>query len=126
MNASLAGPRRLAFLARTPVPQKLPRINPQLVVIVEMKLDRILAHAFRRNRFDRGLVHGQRPRRKFRRLSGLVVRFGPRLVAQRARTRIPQEGKRIMRHPQCREDLSMLLAPDVMHRNLRMPPVRCA
>jgi hypothetical protein len=40
-------PRRLAFFARAPIPQELPRINPQLVVIVEMKLDRVFAHAFR-------------------------------------------------------------------------------
>jgi len=97
MSANLAAPRRLALLARTPIPQELPRINPQLVVIVEMKLDRVLAHAFRRNRLDRGLEHRQSSGSKFWRLSRLLVRFGPRFVAQRARTGIAQERKGIMR-----------------------------
>jgi len=90
-------PRRLAFLARTPVAQELPRINSHLVVVVKMKLDRVFAHAFRRNRFDCGLVHWQCPGGEFRRLSGLLVRLGPGLVAQRAGACIAQEGKRIVR-----------------------------
>jgi len=97
MSANLAGTRRLALLARTPIPQKLPRINPQLVVIVEMKLDRVFAHAFRRNRLDRGLEHRQSAGRKLWRLSRLLVRLGSRFVAQRARTGIAQERKGIMR-----------------------------
>ena len=97
MSAGLAGPSCLALLARTPIPQKLPRINPQLVVIVEMKLDRVLAHALGRNRFDRRLEHRQRPGGKSWRLSRLLVRLGSRFVAQRARTGITQEGKGIMR-----------------------------
>src|ERR1700674_79406 len=39
MGAGVAGPRRLALLAGAPIPQKLPGINPQLVPIIEMKLD---------------------------------------------------------------------------------------
>jgi hypothetical protein len=97
LSAGLAGPSCLALLAGTPIPQKLPRINPQFVVIVEMKFDRVFAHAFRRNRFDRGLVHGQGPSGKFWRLSRLLVRLGSRFVAQRARTSIAQERKGIMR-----------------------------
>ena len=89
MSPSIAGPYRLAVLAGTPIAQKLPRINPQFVPIVEMKLDRVLAYAFRRNRFDRGLVHGQSPGSKFRGLAGLLVRLRPLLVAERARTGIP-------------------------------------
>jgi len=97
MSASMAGPSCLALRARTPVPQKLPRINTQLVAVVEMEFDRVLAHAVRRSRFDGGLEHGQRPSRGFRRLSWLLVGLGPFLVAQRARTCITQERKRIMR-----------------------------
>ena len=88
---------RLAFLARAPVPQKLPRINSQLVPVVEVKLDCVLAHAFCRSRFDGGLEHGQSPRGGFRRLSGLLVGFASFLVAQRAGTGIAQERKGIVR-----------------------------
>jgi hypothetical protein len=89
--------RRPAFLARAPVPQKLPGIDPQVVVVIEMKLDRVLTHAFRRGRLDRRLEHRQRPRRKFRRLSRLLMRLGPRFIAKRTGTCIPQEWKGIMR-----------------------------
>jgi hypothetical protein len=96
-DSDLLHSRRLTLLARTPIPQKLPRINPQLVVVVEMKLDRVFAHAVRRGRFDGGLEHRQRPWREFRRFSWLAVGLAPLLVAKRARTGVPQERKRIMR-----------------------------
>ena len=97
MRSGLAAARRLALRAGAPIPQKLPGINSQLVPIAKMKLDRVLTHAFRRSRFHNRLEHRQSPRRGFRRLSRLLVRLRPLFVTQRARTSIPQEGKRIMR-----------------------------
>jgi len=97
MSSGVAAPCRLALLTRAPIPQELPRINPQLVPIVEMKLDGVFAHAVGRCRFDRRLEHGQRPRRGFRGLSRLLMGLRPLLVAERARTGIAQEGKRIVR-----------------------------
>lgn len=96
-GAGLADSRRPALPAWTPIPQKLPRINPQLVPVIEMKLDRILAHGFCRSRFHRRLEHGQRPRYGLLWLSRLLMRLRPLLVAQRAGTGIPQERKRIVR-----------------------------
>jgi hypothetical protein len=92
-----ADTRRLALLARTPIPQELPRIDPQLMIVVEMKLDRVLAHALGRSRPNGRLEHRQGPRRKLRCFSWLPMRLATLLVAQRARTGIPQKGKGIMR-----------------------------
>jgi hypothetical protein len=97
MRASVGRSRRFAFLAGTPIPQKLPGIDPQLVIVIETKFDRVFADAFRRSRLYGGLVHGQSPRGKFPRLSRLLVRLGPRFVAKCAGTGIAQEWKRIMR-----------------------------
>jgi hypothetical protein len=93
----LRRPRRFALLTRTPIPQKLPRINPQLVIVVEMKLDRVLAHAFRRSSFYGRLEHRKRPWRRFCGLSRLLVGLAALLVAKRAGTGIPQKWKGIMR-----------------------------
>ena len=97
MSFDLGGPRRLALLARAPIAQKLPGINPQLVVIVEMKLDRVLAYAVRRGRSDGWLEHRQGPRRKLGRLPRLPMRLGPLFIAQRARASIAQVRKGIVR-----------------------------
>src|SRR5271163_2854972 len=96
LDTRFTSPRRFALLARAPIPQELPRINSQLVIVVEMKFDRVLAHAFGRKRFDRGLVHRQSPGGKFWRLSRLLVPLGARLVAEGAGAGIAQEGKGIM------------------------------
>src|SRR3984893_9338239 len=97
MDAGLTGPRGLALPTRAPIPQKLPGINSQLVPIIEMKLDRVLSYAVGRRRFYGRLKHRERAPRKFRRLSWLLVGLAPLLVAQGARTSIPQEWKGIMR-----------------------------
>ena len=96
MNASVARPGCLAFFARAPVAQELPRIDPQFVAIVEMKFDGVFANAFRRSRFDGGLEHRQGSRRSFRRIAGLLVVLGSLLIAQGAGAGIPQEGKRVV------------------------------
>lgn len=46
MCTGMTGPRRLALFARAPFPQELPRVNPQLVPVIELKFDRVLAYAF--------------------------------------------------------------------------------
>jgi hypothetical protein len=97
MRASVGCPRRLALFAGTPIPQELPGINPQLVIVIETKLDRVFAYAFRRSRLYGRLVHRQSPRGKFPRLSRLLMSLSAGLVAQGARTGIAQEWKRIMR-----------------------------
>jgi hypothetical protein len=65
--------------------------------IIKLKLDRVFAHALCGSRFDGRLEHRQASRRKFRRLSRLLVGLVPGLVAQRAGAGIPQKGKGIMR-----------------------------
>lgn len=97
MSADLACPRRLTLRAGTPIAQELPGINPQLVAIVEMKLNRVFANAFRRSRFDGGLEHRQRPRRQLWRLSGLLMGLRSLLIAQRAGAGITQKREGIMR-----------------------------
>src|ERR1035438_2103763 len=88
-------PRRRALRARTNLPQIEPRINSQIVFIVPRKLQRILAHCLRRQRFHRRLEHRQSPRRQLRRLARLSSRLPALILAKRARTSIPQERKRI-------------------------------
>ena len=94
----MAGPRRLALLTRAPFPQELPRVNPQLMAVIKLKSDCIFTYAFGRSCLDGGFEHGQRSWRWLGRLSGLLVRLGPGLIAQRTGTSIAQEWKRIMRH----------------------------
>jgi len=65
--------------------------------IVELKLDRVLTDAIGRSRFDGRLEHRQRTRRRFWRLSWLLVGLAALLVAKGTRASIAQEWKRIMR-----------------------------
>jgi len=88
MCAGMTGPRRLARFARAPFPQELPRIDPQLVPVIELKFDCILANAFGRSRPDSRFEHGQCSWHWLGRLSWLLVRLASRLVAQGARTSV--------------------------------------
>jgi|SRR3954468_19508576 hypothetical protein len=86
----------LALLARTHFPQKGPRVNPQLVPIIPVEPDRILAHAFGAQRLGRSLKHGQACRCQLRSLSRLAIALAALFIAERARTGIPQEREWIM------------------------------
>ena len=119
---SLLPPRR-ALRARTNFPQIEPRINSQIVFIIPGKLQRILPHRFRRKRFHRRLEHRQSPRSRLRLLARLSSRLPPLLLAERARTSIPQERERIRRpvpilplnlHPRPRSQMN--------HHRLRIVP----
>ena len=97
MGGGVAGPRRLALLARTPIPQKLPRINPQFMPVIEVKLNCVLADAIGRRRFYGRLEHRERPRRSFHGLSWLLVGLAALLIAKGTRASIAEERKGIMR-----------------------------
>jgi hypothetical protein len=88
-------PRRGALRAGTNFPQIEPRINSQIVPIVPRKLQRILAHCLGRERFHGRLEHRQSPRRQLRRFARFSSRLSPLIFAKRARTRVPQERKRV-------------------------------
>jgi hypothetical protein len=90
-------PRRRTLRARANFPQIEPRINPQIVIIVPRKPQRVLSHRFRRQCPYRRLEHRQRSRSQLRRFARLASRFRPLVLAQRARTSIPQKRKRIHR-----------------------------
>jgi hypothetical protein len=90
-------PRRHALRARTILPQIKPRINSQIVLIVEGKLQRILAHRLRRQSLHRRLEHRQSPRRQLRHFARLPSRLRPLIPAKCAGTSVPQIRKRIDR-----------------------------
>jgi len=90
-------PRRSTLLARAYIPQKLPGIEPELVAVVPLKFDCVLADRFRLGRLGGCLEHGQRPGRGFGRLPGLAAGFRAFFVTQSAGAGIAQEGKRVMR-----------------------------
>ena len=81
----------------TNLPQIRPRINPQIVIIIPRKSQRVLAHLLHRQRFGRRLEHRQRPRCQLGSLTRLSSRLLPLVIAKRARTSIPQKRKRITR-----------------------------
>ena len=81
--------------ARTHFPQVRPRINSQIVIIVPRKFQRVLAHRLRRQRFRRWLEHRKRPRGQLCRLARLPSRLSALILAQCARTSIPQKFERI-------------------------------
>src|ERR1700732_2702281 len=62
-----------------------------------MKLDGVLAHAFRRGRLDGRLEHGQRARRRFRRVSGLPATPCTLIITESAGTGIAQKYERVVR-----------------------------
>src|SRR5450432_2478179 len=86
-----------ALRARTHVPQKLPRINPQLMAIVPFKFQRILANRICGNRFRSSLKHDQLSWLRLRRLPRLPPRLAALFVAKRARAGVAQEGKCVRR-----------------------------
>ena len=82
------GAGSFAFFAGTNIAEKLPGINSQLVPVIEMKFDRLLAHAFRGGRFDGGLEHRQGACSQFRRLSRLPAALSTFVIAEGAGTGI--------------------------------------
>jgi hypothetical protein len=88
-------PYGLTFGARADVPQELPRIESQIVVIVPDEFNGIPAHGFYLVRLGRGLEHGQRPRRQLRRISRLAASFTTFFIAQSAGAGIPQKAETV-------------------------------
>ena len=86
-------PRHLALLARTPIPQELPGIEPQFVPVVPMKFDGIFADRFSRRRLGRRFEHGQRSWRRFGRLSWLAASLAALLIAERTRAGVAEIGE---------------------------------
>jgi hypothetical protein len=83
--------------ARTNLPEISPRINPQIVIIVPRKTQRVLPDLLHRQSFGRRLEHRQRPRCQLGSLTRFPPRLPPLVIAKRARTGIPQKRKRITR-----------------------------
>src|SRR5579863_3170035 len=89
---------RLALRAGADFPEKLPRVNAQVVVIVPRELNRVLAHAFCRDRFRRRLEHGQRAGSEFGRLSIAPACLAALFFAHGARAGVAQVDEVVMRN----------------------------
>src|SRR3954462_12427192 len=70
-----------ALFTRTDFAQPLPRINSEVVTVVPVELDSVLANALRGIRFDRRLKHGQLTRLQFHRLPRLSATLAALFVA---------------------------------------------
>ena len=91
-------PCLLAFLTRTNFPQKLTRVNAEIVIVVPRKLDGVLAHALRRKRLRMRLEHQQGTRSRGRGIPWPPSGFAPFIFTHGARTGIPKIGKSVMRN----------------------------
>lgn len=70
-----------AVFAGTNFPQPFPRINSQLMAIVPVELDGVLADGLSRSRLHGGLEHGQLARFRCHRLSRPATGFAALLIA---------------------------------------------
>src|SRR5438270_13361105 len=85
----------LALLTGADLAQEIPGIDAQFMAIVPAEANGVLAHRFSVYRLGCGFEHGQRTRGKLRRFARFAPGFGPILVAQGTRARIPQVSKRV-------------------------------
>src|ERR1022692_2413197 len=91
-------PRRLALLARTDFAQELPGVNAQVVVIVPLEFDGVLADALSGNWLGGRFEHGQRPGSESGSLPKLPSSLGALFFAHRAGAGIAEEHKAVMRN----------------------------
>src|SRR5947209_8764515 len=79
----------LTLAARANLPQMRPGVDPQIVVVVPSKSDRIFSHRLGRQRLCRRLEHWQGPGSQLWRLARLAPSFFAFFVTQRARAGVP-------------------------------------
>src|SRR5919109_1006207 len=91
-------PHRLAFCTGAHIPQELPGVEPEVVIVIPAKFDGIAAHRFDLVRLGRRLKHRQRTGRKLGRVSRLTAGLATFFIAQGARTGISKEGKAVVRN----------------------------
>ena len=87
-----------ALRARTNFPQKLPRIQPQIVIIVPFEPDRVFAHGLSRHWFCRRLEHRQRSWGKLRWITRFASGFIALLVAHRAWASVAEVDEIVVRN----------------------------
>src|SRR5215470_4228601 len=88
---------RLALVAGTDLPQKVPRVNSEVVTVVPVELDGVLADTFGGEWSGGGLEHRQCTRRGFRRFPRGASGLAALLFAERTWAGIPQKNKGIGR-----------------------------
>lgn len=88
----------LALVARAHFTEELPRIDPQIVVIVPGELDCVLADAFRGHGLGRWLEDQQSASCGAGWVSGAAPRFPPFFLTDGARTRVPQIHEVVVGH----------------------------
>ena len=89
--------QRFTFLAWADFSQETPRINAELVAIIPVKFDGVLAHSLSREGPRCFLKDGQRTRRELRRVTRITAGFAALIITQSTGAGVPQERKWIVR-----------------------------
>src|SRR4051794_1481478 len=90
-------PRRLAFLTRADFAQKFPRVDPQVVIIIPRKLDRVLTHALGGDWFGGGLENQQGTGSGGGGIARTSAGLAALLFAHGARAGVPQVHESVVR-----------------------------
>ena len=87
----------VTFPARAHFPEVRPRVDPQIVVVVPGKPQRVFSYGLGRKSLDRRLEHRQCSRSRFLKLTRLPSALTALILTKRARTSVAQEPERIRR-----------------------------